>query len=95
MRPCIYILASQRNGTLYVGVTGDLAYRLTQHRSGTGSEFVHKYRVHQLVHVEFHDTIAGAIQREKQIKRWRRSWKLELIERQNPQWRDLFDDLIM
>jgi putative endonuclease len=95
MRPCVYILASQRNGTLYVGVTSDLAYRVTQHRSGTGSEFVHRYAVHRLVRVEFHDTMAGAIQREKQLKRWRRAWKLELIERDNPQWRDLSDELIM
>jgi putative endonuclease len=95
MRPCVYILASQRNGTLYVGVTGDLTYRLNQHRAGAGSEFVRRYGVHHLVCVEFHDTIAGAIQREKQIKKWRRKWKLELIESHNPQWRDLFDDLNM
>jgi putative endonuclease len=94
MRPCVYILASQRNGTLYVGVTSDLAARVWQHRSGSGSEFVQTYRVYRLVFVEFHDTMADAILREKRIKKWRRAWKLELIEQHNPQWRDLYDEMI-
>ncbi len=95
MHPCVYILASQRNGTLYAGVTSNLAYRLWQHRSGAGSEFVRKYGVHELIYVEFHESMAAAIVREKQIKRWRRAWKLELIERHNPQWRDLSEELIL
>ena len=94
MRPCVYVLASQRNGTLYIGVTSDLGRRIWLHRSGAGSEFVHQYCVHKLVYVEFHDTISGAIIREKQIKKWRRAWKLELIEKHNPQWRDLYEELI-
>ena len=85
MRPCVYILASRRNGTLYVGVTNDLARRVWLHRSGSGSEFVRQYAVYRLVHVEFHELMAEAIMREKQIKKWRRAWKRELIESQNPQ----------
>ena len=94
MRSCVYILASRRNGTLYIGVTNDLAYRLWQHRSGAGSEFARKYGVYRLVYVEFHESMAAAILREKQLKRWRRGWKLELIERDNPQWRDLSEELM-
>jgi putative endonuclease len=93
-RPCVYILARQRNGTLYVGVTSDLALRIWQHRSNTADGFVRDYNVHRLVFVEFHDTMADAILREKRVKRWRRAWKLDLIERQNPQWRDLYDELV-
>jgi putative endonuclease len=92
-QPCVYILASQRNGTLYVGVTSDLARRVWQHRSNAVSGFVSDYRVYRLVFMEFHETMADAILREKRIKKWRRTWKLELIERQNPQWRDLYDEL--
>jgi putative endonuclease len=90
-RPCVYILASRRNGTLYVGVTSDLARRIEQHRSGAVSSFTRDYRVYMLVYAEFHDKMESAALREKQIKRWRRAWKLELIERGNPQWRDLFE----
>jgi putative endonuclease len=89
----VYILASQRNGTLYVGVTSDLARRVWQHRSNAVSGFVSDYRVYSLVFMEFHETMADAILREKRIKKWRRTWKLELIERQNPQWRDLYVEL--
>jgi putative endonuclease len=92
-RPCVYILASQRNGTLYVGVTNDVTRRVWEHRSDIVGGFVRKYRVHRLVFVEFHVTMPDAILREKRIKKWRRAWKLELIERHNPQWRDLYDDL--
>ncbi len=92
-RACVYILASKRNGTLYVGVTSDLARRVFEHRSDAVASFTRKYGVHTLVYVEFHDTMADAILREKRIKRWRREWKLALIERDNPQWRDLYDDL--
>ena len=94
MKPCVYILASERNGTLYIGVTSDIAARSWQHRNGRGSEFVQTYRIYRLVLVEFHDTMADAILREKRLKRWRRAWKIELIEIGNPQWRDLFDELM-
>jgi putative endonuclease len=91
--PCVYILASQRNGTLYVGVTSDLARRIADHRSNAVAGFVRTYRVYRLVYAEFHVSMADAITREKRIKKWRRAWKLELIERDHPQWRDLSDDL--
>ncbi|WP_341895983.1 GIY-YIG nuclease family protein [Ferrovibrio terrae] len=93
-RPCVYILASKRNGTLYVGVTSDLAQRIWQHRSGAVDGFSKQYAVYRLVHAEFHDTMADAILREKRIKKWRRAWKLALIEATNPDWRDLYDDLL-
>ena len=92
-RPCVYILASQRNGTLYVGVTSDLARRAWEHRSDAVDGFTQRYGVHRLVFAEFHDTMDGAILREKQLKKWRRAWKLKLIERVNPQWRDLYAGL--
>jgi len=92
-RPCVYILASKRNGTLYTGVTNDLVRRISQHRSNAVPGFVQDYRVYRLVFAEFHETMADAILREKQIKKWRRAWKLELIESHNPQWRDLYDEL--
>jgi putative endonuclease len=89
------MLASGRNGTLYVGVTSDLARRVWEHRSGSVAGFTQDYGVHQLVYAEFHETMADAILREKRIKKWRRAWKLELIERSNPLWRDLYDDLLL
>ncbi len=91
--PCVYILASRRDGTLYVGVTSDLARRIWEHKSDVVGGFTRRYGVHTLVYVEFNDTMERAILREKQIKRWKRAWKLKLIERDNPQWRDLYDDL--
>lgn len=87
----VYILASGRNGTLYTGVTGDLAQRMEQHRDGKGSNFTTKYGVTRLVHVEAFADVDTAITREKAVKKWRRAWKLELIERGNPQWLDLYD----
>jgi len=92
-RPCVYILASRRNGTLYVGVTSDLARRVAEHRADAVAGFTQHYGVHTLVFVEFHATIADAILREKRIKQWRRAWKLKAIERQSPTWTDLADDL--
>ncbi|MCD6075316.1 MAG: nuclease family protein [Rhodospirillales bacterium] len=89
MQPCVYILASDRNGTLYIGVTSNIARRISEHRSNAAEGFTQKYSVHRLVYIEFHDEIADAISREKQIKKWRRAWKLELIEKSNPTWRDL------
>jgi putative endonuclease len=94
-RPCVYILASLRNGTLYVGVTSDLVRRVREHRSGAVGGFTRDYGVHTLVFAEFHETMEDAILREKRIKRWRRAWKLELIEQHNPQWRDLYDELAL
>lgn len=89
----VYILASARNGTLYTGVTGHLAQRIWQHRNGEGSHFAKRYGVTRLVHVEAFADPNDAIAREKAIKKWRRAWKLELIERDNPQWLDLYDQL--
>ena len=91
--PCVYILASRRNGTLYVGVTSDLVRRVFEHRSGAVPGFTRRYSIHRLVFAEFHDTMTDAIAREKRIKKWRRAWQLELIERYNPQWQDLYNDL--
>ena len=92
-RPCVYILASKRNGTLYVGVTADIVSRVWDHKTGAVDGFTKTYNVHLLVYVEFHETMAEAILREKQIKEWRRAWKIKLIERANPHWRDLYDDV--
>ena len=89
----VYIMASQRNGTLYVGVTNDLARRALHHRTGQGSQFTTKYKVTQLVWCELHTEIVDAIAREKHIKGWNRRWKLELIEKANPTWRDLYEAL--
>jgi putative endonuclease len=90
----VYILASARHGTLYIDVTNNLALRLEQHRSGRGSEFVRKYAVHRLVYVESYETPIEAIAREKQLKKWKRDWKIKLIEKDNLEWRDLSDLLV-
>lgn len=92
-RGYVYIMASKRNGTLYLGVTSNLAERVSQHKEGRGSEFVKKYKVTMLVWFEEFDWITDAIQRETSLKRWPRKWKLELIEKTNPEWRDLHRDL--
>ena len=89
--PCVYILASKRNGTLYVGVTSDLARRVEAHRSGVVGGFTKKYHVERLVYFELHDGMFEAIQREKRLKKWNRAWKIELIEKTNPDWSDLSD----
>jgi putative endonuclease len=85
----VYLLASQRNGTLYAGVTNDLVRRVAEHKDSTASAFTRQYCVTTLVWYEAHDQIAVAIEREKQIKGWNRAWKLRLIEKSNPQWLDL------
>jgi putative endonuclease len=85
----VYILASRRHGTLYIGVTNSLRRRLEQHRKGEGSSFVKQYGVFRLVYVESYERAEEAIAREKQLKRWKRDWKIELIERDNLEWRDL------
>lgn len=94
MRPCVYILASKRNGTLYIGVTSDLARRVWEHKTGAIEGFTKQYGVHCLVYAEFHDTMDNAIRREKQLKFWRRPWKLALIERDNPTWEDRYETSI-
>jgi len=87
--PCVYILASQRHGTLYIGVTSDLAARLYQHRCGEVKGFTSRYGVARLVRFEQFGTMLDAIVREKQLKRWHRQWKINLIEGDNPDWHDL------
>ena len=90
----VYILAGKRNGTLYSGVTSDLPKRVAQHKQDAGKGFTSKYSVHSLVWFETHWDIVEAIRREKQIKAWHRKWKLRLIEETNPDWRDLYDDIV-
>jgi putative endonuclease len=86
----VYILASKRNGTLYIGVTNDLSTRIYAHRCGTGSVFTKKYQVTKLVWYETYDMVTDAIQRETTLKHWIRKWKLDLIEKTNPNWDDLY-----
>ncbi|MFJ1468604.1 GIY-YIG nuclease family protein [Massilia orientalis] len=90
----VYMLASGLNGTLYVGVTSDLVKRVWQHREGLAEGFTKRYRVKMLVWCEIHADIMEAIRREKQIKKWDRSWKVELIQKTNPRWRDLYADIV-
>ena len=90
----IYILASKKNGTLYIGVTNDLIRRVYEHKKDIIKGFTEKYRVHRLVYYEQTDDIQNAILREKRMKKWRRRWKIELIEKRNPEWKDLYDDLL-
>lgn len=92
-QPCVYMLASERNGTLYVGVTSDLVKRVYEHKQGAAEGFTKKYNIKTLVYFEFHDAMDAAILREKQLKKWERAWKLRLIEEQNPNWVDLFDEI--
>ncbi|WP_409560516.1 GIY-YIG nuclease family protein [Hyphomicrobium sp. MC8b] len=89
--PCVYILASSQNGTLYIGVTSDLHARMAQHSQKLIPGFTAQYNVTQLVYYELHETLDQAIAREKQLKEWRRTWKLRLIEQMNPEWRNFFD----
>ena len=92
--PCVYILASRVNGTLYVGVTSDLVRRVWEHKHDLAGGFTMTYRVHRLVYFERHETMPAAMMREKQIKRWKRPFKIELIEAMNPRWDDLYPSLI-
>ncbi len=93
-QPAVYILASRRNGTLYIGVTSDLRKRIWQHMEGTFEGFTKKYQVYLLVYFELCTTMRMAILREKQLKRWNRKWKLRLIETKNPTWRDLYAEIV-
>jgi len=90
----VYLLASQRNGTPYVGVTNNLVRRVYEHREGVIDGFTKRYGVKRLVHFEAFADVLLAIQREKTIKKWPRNWKLALIERSNPQWRDLYEEIV-
>ena len=93
-QPCVYLMASSRNGTLYVGVTSDLVKRVWQHKENLVEGFTKQYDVHMLVWYELHDTMESAIAREKAIKKWNRAWKLKTIELLNPLWRDLYPEIL-
>lgn len=93
-QPAVYILASRRNGTVYTGVTSSLVERVWQHKNGVVEGFTKRYGVHLLVWYELHETMESAILREKGIKEWKRQWKLELIERTNPTWQDLYESML-
>ena len=93
-QPAVYILASKRNGTLYIGVTSDLVKRIWEHKNNMVEGFTKRYNVHQLVWYELHDTMESAITLEKRLKDWKRKWKLELIESSNPKWEDLYHGII-
>ena len=92
--PCVYILASKRNGTLYVGVTSDLVQRVWQHKNHAMEGFTKQFGVDRLVWYEVHDCMESAIHREKRLKAWKRSWKIQLIEQCNPNWLDLYGELV-
>jgi len=92
--PTVYILASKLHGTLYTGVTSDLIKRIWQHKGNLVEGFTGKYNVHRLVCFEQHDSMIGALTREKQLKKWQRSWKIRLIEQDNPKWLDLYTEII-
>lgn len=94
IQPCVYILASERNGTLYIGVTRNLQKRVWQHKNDIFEGFTQRYEIHQLVYFELHDTMTSAITREKRLKKWKRKWKLNLIEDLNPEWKDLWEDVV-
>lgn len=91
--PAVYILASKPNGTLYIGVTSDLVKRVWEHKNQLVEGFTKKYHVHHLVYIEQHNDMLSAITREKQLKKWNRAWKIALIEKENPDWRDLWEDI--
>ena len=93
-QPAVYILASKRNGTLYIGVTSDLVKRVWEHKNNMVAGFTKRYNVHQLVWYEIHENMESAILREKRLKDWKRSWKLSLIESTNPNWHDLYDSIV-
>ena len=93
-QPCVYILASKRNGTLYVGITNDLVQRVYQHKHHIIGGFTQKYKVYSLVYYELHAVMDVALTRKKRIKHWRRQWKINLIEQTNKEWKDLYDDLV-
>jgi putative endonuclease len=93
-QPAVYILANRRNGTLYIGVTSNLQKHAWEHKNDFAQGFTKRYGVHQLVYFELCEDMMSAIRREKQMKKWNRAWKLELIEKQNPAWRDLWEGIV-
>ena len=93
-QPAVYILASKRNGTLYIGVTSDIIKRVWEHKNSLAEGFTRKYSVYNLVWYELHENMETAILREKRLKEWKRKWKLELIETSNPKWNDLYDTIL-
>ncbi len=92
-QPCVYILASKPHGTLYIGVTSNLVARIYQHKADLVAGFSQRYSVHRLVYIELHQEMYAALAREKQLKRWKREWKIRLIEEKNPNWQDLYPEL--
>jgi len=92
-QPCVYILASAKNGTLYIGVTSNLIQRIWQHKNNLLKGFTERYHVHLLVYYEQHESMHTAIEREKQLKKWNRDWKISLIEKKNPDWQDLWESI--
>jgi len=92
-QPCVYMLASKKNGTLYIGVTSNLIKRVWEHRNNVVTGFTQKYHVHNLVWYELHEEMTSAIIRGKRLKKWRRAWKVELIEKDNPGWTDLYQNI--
>jgi putative endonuclease len=93
-QPSVYILASKRNGTLYIGVTSNLVKRIWEHKNNMVEGFTKRYNLHRLVWYELHENMESAITREKRLKNWKRKWKLELIESNNPKWLDLFNTIV-
>ena len=93
-QPCVYILASKRNGTLYTGVTSNLPKRIWEHKNNVVDGFSKEHHVHLLVWYEQHENMQSAIEREKQLKKWQRKWKCELIEAMNPYWNDLYEQIV-
>ena len=93
MNYCVYILASKRNGTLYIGVTSNLPKRVHEHKIGMFEGFTKRYAISTLVYYECTNDVRSALVREKQLKKWRRKWKIELIEKENPEWKDLYNTL--
>jgi putative endonuclease len=93
-QPAVYILTNKKAGTLYIGVTSDLVKRVHEHKSHVITGFTHKYNLHGLVYFEIHNDMVSAITREKQLKKWNRQWKIELIEKHNPNWKDLYSSII-
>jgi len=90
----VYILSSHKNGTLYIGITNNLVKKIWEHKHKLVEGFTNKYEVHHLVYYELHESPESAIQREKQLKKWNRQWKLRLIEEKNPEWKDLYKDIL-
>ncbi len=90
----VYLLSSQKNGTLYIGVTSNLIRRIREHKEGKVEGFTKKYKIDKLVYYEVYGEVGMALYREKQLKKWKREWKLDLVEKENPNWKDLFDSLL-